>query len=639
MKQKESGPYINFFYELAELGICDFMLLFLNDSNNLEIEHSNKLTSLFFDPEYSLIDHPPLTQLNSYNILIELAKSGHGFVEIDANDFIKPWNISGKVYAASYAKNFVILFFLKGSKINHLDENRLIYPAEKEEVFRQLAENINDVFMLRDEKEFLYINSQFEKIWGRKKTEIIENPYKIVEWIHPEDTGNIETWVNFNQLIKGKPYVEQFRIIKPDGTIRWIWTRTFPVLNEKGLPYRIVSISSDITEQKDFEGALRTAKEKAQESDLLKSTFLANISHEIRTPMNGIIGFAELLNREDLEPSTRKNYLSIMKKSSDQLIRIIDDIIDFAKIESNQIRTSLVEFNLNVLIDELYVFYEKQMNLNSQSSISLITEKVLKNEKALIVSDDHRIRQILSNLLDNAIKYTDSGHIQFGYKLKNNKIEFFVKDSGIGIPKDKHDLIFERFRQVDEGHTRKFGGTGLGLPISKGLVNILGGSIWLESNPDSGSAFYFTIPYQTSTQDLKPGQKNKKETVEYEWKDKLILVAEDDDLNFEYIKILFEPTHAKIIRAKDGSQAIKICSNINFDLILMDIRLPILNGIKATQHIREMGIKTPIIAQTAFAMGEDEQICLDAGCNCYIVKPISREILFTAVESLIHKKD
>jgi PAS domain S-box-containing protein len=633
MKHKESGPHINFFYELSELGVCDFMLLFLDNSDNLSIQHSNKPPEYFFKTEYS-----PIAQINSLDILIGLAKEGHGFAEIDAGNFGKRWINSGKVYAVSFTKNLVVLVFLQPFQLNHLDEKGQLYPLETEEIFRQLAENINDVFMLRDEKEFLFINNQFEKIWGRQKNELIENPYKIAEWIHPEDAENIETWVNINQLVIGKPYVEQFRIIKPDGTIRWIWTRTFPVLNTEGKPYRIVSISSDITEQKEFEVALRTAKEKAQESDVLTSTFLANISHEIRTPMNGIIGFAELLCRDDLESSTRKNYLGIMKKSSDQLIRIIDDIIDFAKIESNQIRTNHAEFNLNVLIDELFVFYEKQMSLNAQSTITLIGEKGLKNSNAMILSDDHRIRQILSNLLDNAIKYTDNGQIVFGYELKNNRIEFFVKDSGIGIAKDKHDLIFERFRQVDEGHTRKFGGTGLGLPISRGLVNILGGSIWLDSSPDLGSSFYFTIPYQTSSQQLNSDKKKKQGTGDYQWKDKLILVAEDDDLNFEYIRILFEPTQAKIIRAKDGSQAIKICSNVNFDIILMDIRLPILNGIQATQHIREMGINTPIIAQTAYAMGEDEQICLDAGCNCYIAKPISREMLFSAVESLIDKK-
>jgi PAS domain S-box-containing protein len=507
--------------------------------------------------------------------------------------------------------------------------------TSSEEMFRQLAENTNEIFWLRDEKEILYINNQFEKIWGRGKEELIENPYKIIEWIHPEDVENVEPWVNLKNLIKGTPFVEQYRIIKPNGQIRWLWSRTFPIFDKDDKPYRVVGITSDITDQKEFEEALRIAKEKAQESDMLKSTFLANISHEIRTPMNGIIGFAELLTREEIDSATRKNYVAIMKKSSEQLVHIIDDIIDFAKIEANQIRLQLEKVNINRLLDHVFVMFQNQLKQKGTDSITLLIEKNLSNDVSEIVSDEHRISQVMSYLIENAIKYTQNGFVKFGCHLKEGKLEFFVHDSGIGIPQDKHELIFERFRQADEGHTRKFGGTGLGLPISKGLVNLLGGNIWLESNPGSGSKFFFTIPYRAAIEQSENASKTKKEDDLYNWKDKLILVAEDDELNFEYIKILLEPTEAKIIRAKDGSQAVKICSNLNFDLILMDIRLPILNGIQATQQLREMGIMTPIIAQTAFAMDDDEQRCLDAGCNNYISKPISKEKLFDLIDALI----
>ena len=504
-----------------------------------------------------------------------------------------------------------------------------------EEMFRQLAENTNDVFWLRNDKEFLYINNQFEKIWGRSKDEVIENPYLLLDYTHPEDRSRMEPWINFDKLIQGTPYIEQYRIIKPGGEVRWIWSRMFPVFNKESKPYRLVGIASDITEQKEFEEALRIAKEKAQESDMLKSNFLANISHEIRTPMNGIVGFAELLTREDIDAQTRANYVSIMKKSSEQLVCIIDDIIDFAKLESNQIRIINETLDLNRMLDELFIFYENQLSIKDIRTIELQYEKPLDGKNVKIISDENRLRQVLSYLLDNSVKYTQKGFIKFGYKLNHDKLEFYVQDSGIGIPSDKFEHIFERFRQVDEGQTRKYGGTGLGLPISKGLINLLGGEIWLNSELNKGSTFYFTIPYRVEYIEEKDKKSFAGEAAVYNWKDKIILVAEDDELNFEYIQILLEPTEVKLIRAKDGSQAVKICSNLNFDLILMDIRLPVVNGIQATKQLREMGISTPIIAQTAFAMDDDEQRCLSAGCNRYIAKPISKDKLYSLINELL----
>jgi PAS domain S-box-containing protein len=527
------------------------------------------------------------------------------------------------------------------SELNKImeDKNRTLNDTyskllASEENFRQLAENTNEVIWLRNEKEFIYINNQFENIWGRKKEEVLNNPRILSEWFYPEDRGNIDLWFGFSDIVSGQPLIEQYRIIKPDKDIRWLLTRSFLIEDKEGEPYRIVSITSDITEQKDFENTLQIAKEKAQESDLLKTTFLANISHEIRTPMNGIVGFAELISREEVDSETRKSYLEIMKKSSDQLICIIDDIIDFAKIESNQIRIAQSPVDLNDLMDQLKLFYENELIKKELSEVTFLVEK--ESEISIqVLTDENRLRQVLSYLIDNSIKYTTDGFIKFGYKVIGSKIEFFVQDSGAGIPKEKQEIIFERFRQVDEGHTRKFGGVGLGLPISKGLVNLLGGTIWLESEPGKGSIFYFTIPYRMKQVVQAEYITGFDGFIENQWKDKRILVAEDDDLNFEYIKAILEPTEAIIIRAKDGNQAVKLCSSLDFDLILMDIRLPILNGIQATQHIREMGKNTPIIAQTAFAMDDDEQKCLAAGCNKYIAKPISKEKLYITMKELL----
>jgi PAS domain S-box-containing protein len=503
-----------------------------------------------------------------------------------------------------------------------------------EDNFRQLAENTNEIIWLRNRSDFVFINNQFEVIWGREKDEMIKNPGKLNDWIHPDDRERIDLFFSFSNIVKGQPIIDQYRIIKPNGTIRWLLTRSFLIEDKNGNPYRIVSITSDITEQKDFEETLKIAKEKAEESDFLKTTFLANISHEIRTPMNGIVGFAELLNREDTDSETRKSYMEIMKKSSNQLICIIDDIIDFAKIESNQLRITDTSVELNKLMDQLKLMYENELVKNEISEVTLLVEKGA--DYALqVITDENRLRQVLSYLLDNSIKYTDNGFIKFGYKVIGSKIEFFVQDSGVGIPIEKQEMIFERFRQVDEGHSRKYGGVGLGLPISKGLVNLLGGTIRLESDQDKGSIFSFTIPYKVEKEVHEEIKEGITVSVENLWKDKLILVAEDDDLNFEYMNALLTPTEARIFRAEDGNEAVKMCSDHDFDLILMDIRLPILNGIQATQHIREMGKKIPIVAQTAFAMNDDKQKCLDAGCDKYIAKPINKEKLYAIMKELL----
>lgn len=557
-------------------------------------------------------------------------KSEEGPSLIQLNDELKQATSKLNDYKAQI-KKLTEKYELRNSELD------VVYTklSANEEIFRQLVENTTDVFMLRDNLNYIYINSQFEKVWGREIFELIEHPYKLSEWIHPEDIQKVEQWLNLNQLVTGKTFFEQYRIIKPNGTIRWIWTRTFPVCDEKNIPYRIVSISTDITDQKEFETALLHAKEKALESDMLKSNFLANISHEIRTPMNGVVGFSELLCHKDIDPQTRKNYISIIRKSSEQLIRIIDDIIDFARIEANQIVVSPVKFNLNILINDLVAIFRQQLALNNKLHISLDITKSAEDENAVVVADDNRIRQILFNLLDNAVKFTLNGQIIFGYSIKNDKIEFYVSDTGIGIQEELHDTIFKRFRQADEGHTRKFGGTGLGLPIAKGLVNILGGSIWMESIQNQGSNFYFTVPFKYSTDESDNEQESDPFTDKYLWNDKIILIAEDDELNFQYVKSILESTQAKIIRANDGTQVIKMCSNINFSLILMDVYLPVLNGIEAARHLRDIGIKTPIIAQTAYASDEDERNSIEAGCNRYITKPVSKEILYSMIENLL----
>ena len=504
---------------------------------------------------------------------------------------------------------------------------------DSEEKFRELAENTNDAFWLREATQMLYINPSFEKLWGRDRKEILENPTLLEKWVHPEDRIRFNKWIDFNVFSNIKSYSEQYRIIKPDGTIRWLWSRVHPVYDSEGKIYRVAGIATDITDQKETEDALIRAKEKALESDNLKSAFLANISHEIRTPMNGILGFVDLLKDESLSLETRNTYVNIITKSSKQLLQIIDDIIDISKIEANQVKIDINECLINNTIKDLLLFYQNDKALIEKSNLQLKYQITLDDEHAKIFTDESRLRQILMNLLDNAAKFTIEGEIVIGYKLIENKIiEFFVKDTGIGINLDQQHLVFERFRQADSSATRTYGGTGLGLSISEGLVKLLGGLIWFESEPGQGATFYFSIPYHPVNKrivlsDVDINLEDPK------WDDKIILVVEDDEINFEYLKTVLEPSNAIILYASSGEDALRVfSSNNDIDLILMDIRLPGISGYEAMRMIKNQKSDIPIIAQTAFAMAEDYSKCLEQGFDDYIAKPINRRHLIKIIQ-------
>jgi PAS domain S-box-containing protein len=500
-----------------------------------------------------------------------------------------------------------------------------------EENFKQLADNIVDLFWLLEGQKIIYLSSAFEKVTGIRREEAMHDPECISRAIHPEDQQAHRFFGDPEILEKEEHITDQFRILKPDGSIRWIWSRIFPVYDHKGKLYRMAGIASDITLQKELESELRTAKDKAQESDMLKSTFLANISHEIRTPMNGIIGFAGLLTRTEINDDSRKKYIEIINKSSDQLLHIIDDLIDISKIEANQVQVVNNPCNINALLDEIHVFYSRELMKAEKKQIELVPIYSLSNENSIIITDGMRLRQIIGNLMSNAIKFTDKGTIRFGYDLEDKgQIKFFVEDSGIGIDPAKSEIIFQPFRQVDEGDARKFGGAGLGLSISLGFVRMMQGKMWHESTPGKGTSFYFTLPYRSAAV-IEHTSESPQEMTRPLWNDKRILIVEDDDLNFEYLHAILEMTSIHIDRAIDGVQAVDMCKKEKFDVVLMDIRIPKIDGLQATRKIREYGITFPVIAQTAFAMPNDRDKCLDAGCNDYISKPVNKNALIEVI--------
>jgi len=398
----------------------------------------------------------------------------------------------------------------------------------------------------------------------------------------------------------------------------------------------MISSVWDITSQVENEEKLIVALNKATESDRLKSAFLSNMSHEIRTPMNGILGFAGLLKDPDLTGEKQQKYIKIIEKSGERMLNIISEIIDISKIESGQMEVTYKDTNINKLIENIYNILKLDADvkrLNLSFKISLLTKETI------IKTDSEKLYSILTNLVKNAIKYTDKGSIEFGFKKSGNYLEFYVKDTGIGIPLEKQMVIFERFIQADIADIQARQGAGLGLAIAKAFVELLGGKIWVESEEGKGSIFYFIIPFDqepekpnSDRQILTPkGATNK-------INDLKILIVEDDSTSEMLMSIMINEFGKEILSAKTGREAVEICrSNTDIDLVMMDIQMPVLNGYEATSEIRQFNKDVIIIAQTAFGLVGDREKAIEAGCNDYISKPISKEKLLALIQMYFKK--
>jgi signal transduction histidine kinase/ActR/RegA family two-component response regulator len=379
---------------------------------------------------------------------------------------------------------------------------------------------------------------------------------------------------------------------------------------------------------------IRNAEQKAIDSDKLKTAFLQNISHEIRTPMNSIVGFSELLKDRKSSESDKSQYLDMIAKGSDQLLNIVNEVLDISLIETGNITVNKQSLHINMLLDDMYLHFRPAL----RSDIVLEVSRGLPDNSDSILTDITKVRQILSNLLNNAIKFTDKGHILFGYNLVNNELEFFVEDTGIGIDADFHNNIFERFRKLGHGESRIYEGVGLGLAICKGNVDLLKGKIWVASKPGEGSKFYFTIPYEPVHEEEIPKPKMNETTGKLD--ELTILVAEDDEINFIYIKEIFRGTGARLLHAVNGKEAVDIVSsNDKISLVLIDIKMPVMNGYEAIKKIRELRPHLPIIAQTAFALSNEMLKAFNAGSNDYISKPFKKEQLITLVEKYTLRRE
>jgi len=421
----------------------------------------------------------------------------------------------------------------------------------------------------------------------------------------------------------------------------WIRALIFPLKDSSGKPERFVFMHENITERKTAEHELIAAKEKAEESDMLKSAFLANMSHEIRTPMNGILGFSELLKTPGLTGTEQREYIGIIEKSGKRMLNILNDIIDISKIEAGLMKIDLAETNINQQIEYIYTFFKPEMEAKG---MMLTFRNSLPAKEAIITTDREKLYAILVNLVKNAIKYTEKGSVEFGYvttgsPTKLTELQFYVRDTGIGIPKDRVQAIFERFIQADIPDKMARQGAGLGLTIAKSYVEMLGGKIWIESEEGIGSTFYFTLPYNTEPEVNNripdEGSENKVITDALQLK---ILIAEDDEISEKLISINVKDFSNEIIKAKTGIETVAICrSRPDIDLILMDIQMPDFNGYEASRQIRQFNRDVVIIAQTAFGLTGDREKAIEAGCNDYIAKPISKNELLALIKKYFKK--
>lgn len=501
------------------------------------------------------------------------------------------------------------------------EEDRIKTQEKIKQLSQAVEQSPVTIVITNTKGEIEYVNPKFSETTGYSFDEAVgQNP----RMLKSGETSAAEYKELWQTLAAGNEWHGEFHNIRKDGESYWESASISPILNVQGKTTHYIAIKEDITARKNAENELIKAKEKAEESDRLKLAFLANMSHEIRTPMNGILGFTELLKAPHLSGEEQQEYIEIIEKSGKRMLNIINDIISISKVESGQIEISLSETNVNEQIHYINTFFKPEAK---QKGIQLNIAKELASKDTFIKTDREKLYAILTNLVKNAIKFTNGGSIEFGCEKKQGMLEFFVKDTGLGISNSQKKIIFERFRQANETISRSHEGSGLGLAISKAYVEMLGGKIWVKSEEGKGSTFYFTIPFQS---EYKPEEKNGIEKPnsgikeENKIKDLKVLIVEDDAISKLLVTIAVKPFSKDILKVSTGFEAIEACrNNPDIDLVMMDINMPEMGGYEATKQIREFNKDLVIIAQTANGMQSDREDAIAAGCTDYISKPVN----------------
>ena len=515
----------------------------------------------------------------------------------------------------------------KIQKINSELDKRVHQRTSELRISRFSIENAVDaIIWLKPNGQIVYVNNSACSMLGYSKKEF--DKITIFDLV---SEFSKETWKDYwGQLKRKKSYVIQLYYNTKMGNEIPVEV-AFNFQEFEGEEFNF-TYTRNISERKLSEEKLKNAKERAEQSDRLKSAFLANMSHEIRTPMNAINGFIQLLGDSDITDKQKEEILDYAQSSSEDLLNIVNDIIDISKIEADELTINRSLNYVNGLLTEIYKSFSKELNFVSKKQLNLKLQLEPESERIAVFTDQNRFKQIMNNLVNNAIKFTEKGDIVIGYKQvsKGNRklLSFFVKDTGIGIPAEKQEYIFDRFNHLFEDRNKTYKGTGLGLAISKKLIDLLGGEIAVSSKEGEGSLFYFNLPYQVlDSPDEAIYEELKTIKQKYLWSDKSILIVEDTPSNYYLIENYLRPTQVQLTWAKSGKEALEVFKKESFDLILMDIQLPGINGYEATKLIKAQNKKIPVIAQTAYALAGEREYSLQEGCDDYLSKPIKKETL------------
>ena len=516
---------------------------------------------------------------------------------------------------------------------------------QKEQALVKSEKELNEIQSLSKIGSWTYDIKTGKVTWSKQLFDIylfntdskIAPSYEEHKALYPPESWNRLSKAVDLASVKGVPYELEINMIRANGQLGWLLAIGEAVKDDKGKIIGLRGSAQDITKQKEKQNRLQNAIKKAESSELAnrhKNQFLANMSHEIRTPMTGVLGFAQLLKNEDLDKEKQLKYIEIIDNNSKQLLNLIDDIIDVSKIESNDIKMVYRNCHVASLMRNLELTYNQIKLIKNKPELNFVAKIPEKLEKLEIVTDPLRLEQVICNLLNNALKFSEKGDIVFGIVKDENYLRFHVKDNGIGIAQSKQKEIFERFKQLNYKENAKYGGTGLGLSICKGIVTVLGGEISVNSKIDEGTTFEFTIP-------LKKVQVEKRKEIVQVSSDflanKTVLVAEDDAIIRMLLAAVLKKTGAHVTFANNGKIAVNnFRDNPNVDIVLLDIRMPEMDGIEAMEHMLEINPKAKIIMQTAHAMDDEKAMCFKKGCVDFLSKPIIKEELFQTINKWLN---
>jgi PAS domain S-box-containing protein len=493
----------------------------------------------------------------------------------------------------------------------------------------------------RTDREVFWLSPAAREIMGIQGEQTTWDSFR--NTILPEDRSVFDKTMA-DILQSGKTAELELKIARSEGDGREfrlivMEISVLPLPEDSGEAGKIIGTVKDISRQDKLKRDLIRGREKAEDAGKLKNTLLSNISHEIRTPMNSIIGFSELLNIGNLPYEKRHEYVKTIKNQGIYILKMIDDLIELTRIETGRITIRKSPCHIDLLLQELVTIFNQHKKTQNKDFLD-IRINYPPEAGMVIFIDSGRLQQLMTNLIHNSIKFTEKGWIEIGYKpTGDQKVEFYVKDTGIGLSKELQKNIFSPFAE-EESMGAKLETSGLGLTISRNLIKLLGGKIWVESELGQGSTFFFTIPYEEVPESyhiLAPEEES--EIPSYTWKDKVILVVEDDEINFRFLEALLQDTGVQTLHASNGVQAVELCRTITkIDMVLMDLKMPEMDGIEATRQIRLFNKKVPIIAQTAFVLDTELQSCHEAGCDDHITKPIDIKEFLEKVDKYLRER-